>query len=85
MKPATKRERRSYEAARRSGQLGSQVVYGSRPATDRQLDTIERMARRAGYRRSGDAIRDALGKQPVGGLSRERASTVIDHLAQRLG
>lgn len=79
----TKTERRSYDSAKSRGTLGQEVVYGSRPATDAQMAAIRAMCKRAGYRYEGDAIRAALGKTPVGGLNRDRASLVIDHLKSR--
>jgi hypothetical protein len=76
----TKSERRAYEQAKAAGQLGNTVVYGSRPATDAQLALIKQLARRKGYRFVDDAIKAALGKRPIGGLNRERASRVIEFL-----
>ena len=80
MQARTKSERRAYEAARAAGTLGKVVVYGSRAATDAQMALIRRLLAPAGYRREDDAIKDAIGKNPIGGLNRERASAVIDHL-----
>lgn len=80
----TKSEQRAYEAAQAAGNLGKQVVYGSRPATDAQMALIRRLYKRAGYNYESDAIKAALGKTPVGGLNRERASLVIDHLQARI-
>jgi len=57
-----------------------QIKYPSRPATDKQMQFIESLAKRRGYRFASQAIKDALGKVPVGGLSRERASKVIEFL-----
>jgi hypothetical protein len=80
MGKGTRSERRAYEQAKATGQLGTTVVYASRPATDAQMQLIELLARRRGYRFVDDAIKAALGKRPVGGLNRERASRVIEFL-----
>ena len=80
----TKSEQRAYEAAVAAGSLGKQVVYGSRPATEAQMALIRRLYRQAGYTHESEAVRAALGKNPVGGLNRERASAVIDHLQARI-
>jgi len=84
MKTGTRLERRAYEEAKSRGVLGKEVVYGSRPATPAQLDAIRSMARRAGYRFESQAIEAAIGKVPIGGLNRERASKVIDYLQKKL-
>ena len=84
MQARTRSERRAYEAARQAGTLGRQVVYGSRPATEAQMQTIRRLLGPAGYRFETDAIKAVLGKNPIGGLNRERASMVIDHLLARI-
>lgn len=84
MTKSTKSERRDYESAKERGMLGSQVVYKSRPATPAQLDAIRSMARRAGYRYENDAVKDVIGKVPVSGLNRERASLVIEYLQKKL-
>jgi len=80
----TKSEQRAYERAKAAGTLGKQVVYGSRPATEAQMAMIRRLYPQAGYRSEGEAVKAALGKNPVGGLNRERASRVIDHLQARI-
>ena len=80
----TKSEQRAYEAAQAAGSLGKRVVYGSRPATDAQMALIRRLFKQAGYSYEGEAIKAALGKVPAGGLNRERASIVIDHLQARI-
>lgn len=80
----TNSEQRAYEAAQAAGSLGKRVVYGSRPATDAQMALIRRLFKQAGYSYEGEAIKAALGKVPVGGLNRERASLVIDHLQARI-
>ena len=49
-------------------------------ATDAQLRFIDSLAAQAGYAHSSHAIKEVLGKNPVNGLSRERASRVIDFL-----
>lgn len=80
----TRSERNCYEDAKRRGVLGKEVVYGSRPATEAQLRAISAMYRRAGYRFESEAIKAVLGKVPIGGLNRERASMVIQHLQERI-
>lgn len=45
---------------------------------------IRRLLAPAGYRSEGEAVKAALGKNPIGGLNRERASRVIDHLQARI-
>lgn len=80
----TKSERRRYEDAKRRGTLGKEVIYDSRPATEAQLRAIQGMYRRAGYRFASEAIKSVLGKVPIHGLNRERASMVIQHLQERI-
>ncbi len=53
--------------------------------TDAQLSYIDGLARRAGYRYTDQAVKDCLGKRPVGGLNRERASRVIEFLLAKIG
>ena len=55
----------------------------SLPPTDKQWAMIESLSKRKGYRFSSQAIKDALGKNPVGGINRERASAVIDFLLSK--
>lgn len=84
MAARTRSERNRYEEARRRGTMGKEVVYGSRPATEAQLRAIRAMYRRAGYRYESEAIKAVLGKVPINGLNRERASMVIQHLQERI-
>jgi len=77
----TKHEQRRLEDVRRSGIPA--VVYGGAAATDKQLAYIEALARRAGFRSSAEAVKACLGKNPIGGLSRDRASRVIEFLQAR--
>ncbi|HOU55237.1 MAG TPA: hypothetical protein PLQ97_15045 [Myxococcota bacterium] len=74
----TKHEQRRMDEVRRSGAPG--VVREGAPATERQMAYIEALARRAGYRSSAEAVKACLGKNPIGGLSRGRASMVIEFL-----
>ena len=60
------------------------VKHTGARATDKQLDYINSLARRAGYRYTSQAIKDILGKNPINGLNRERASTVIDALKSQI-
>lgn len=83
MTARTGSEVRAYRAAQARGTLGKEVVYGSRPATDKQMAMIRALYKKAGYRFEGEAIKAVLGKVPIGGLNRERASAVIDHLLAR--
>lgn len=84
MAPRTRSERKRLDAARERGTLGKEVVYGSRPATEAQMNLIRSLYRRAGYQYESEAIKAALGKVPIGGLNRDRASVVIDYLLKNI-
>ncbi len=60
------------------------MKHPSAPATDKQLSYLEALARRAGYRYSSTAIKEVIGKNPVNGLNRERASRVIAFLKRKV-
>ena len=57
---------------------------GSQPATDRQIDAIAKMSWKAGYRFSDQAVKDIIGKRPIQGLNKERASMVIEALSSMI-
>lgn len=80
----TRKEREAFEQARKNGLLGHTVVYGSAPATARQLELIRQLAQQRNMYES-EAVKAVLGKNPVGGLNRERASRVIDWLLAQRG
>lgn len=58
----------------------AQVKHTGAKATDKQLNAIAAMAKRKGYRHTDDAVKAVIGKRPINGLNRERASQVIDAL-----
>ena len=62
---------------------GYKKNQGYEAATPKQLDYIASLARRAGYAHPSHAIKAVLGRHPVGGMDKRRASIVIDELQQR--
>lgn len=71
--------------AAQTGQAeGTAVKHHHAKPTDAQMQAIDGMLGRAGYRFRDDAIKAALGGLSVGGLNRSDASKVIDHLKAKL-
>lgn len=61
------------------------VTHTHAKPTEKQLAYIESLSARAGYRYSGNAVKDCFGKNPVGGLrSRGMASELIDFLKSKI-
>lgn len=52
-------------------------------ATEKQISYATALARRAGYSYLSQAVKDFLGKNPINGLSKQRASDLIDWLKEK--
>ena len=53
-------------------------------ATPKQEDYIDRLIEQSEYRHRTDAMREALGRVPISGLNRKRASDLIDFLREKV-
>ena len=59
---------------------GYKKDQGYQRCSEKQYDFIESLSKRLGYGHPSQAIRDAIGKNPVQGLNRRTASQVINIL-----
>ena len=50
------------------------------PATEKQIDYVAALARKAGYRFVGDAEKACFGKRKIGGLKRGQVSELLTFL-----
>ena len=63
--------------------MATKVKHKFEAPTDKQLGLIEELARKQGYRYSANAIKAALGKNPIQGINRQKASEVIQFLIKK--
>ena len=64
---------------------GYRKGQGYERCSDKQYDYIESLAKQCGFAHASQGIKAVLGANPVQGLNRRNASTVIDGLKAKLG
>ena len=63
--------------------MATTVKHKFEAPTEKQLALIDKLVAQQGYRFRSNAIKAALGKNPIQGLNRQRASEVIQFLIKK--